>query len=143
MSSSEICRGYSLESLCPSCVPTGIENTNISIATGNSKFHVYIINLFMTFTILLHTQQLCVYLLVLLIILLLYKYLQSFLSIHVLMRDEKEGRSKQGQTNNKTKQHSTPKAVTFPKRNGLPRVGLEPATLYMYRREYGQLTSAC
>ena len=27
----------------------------------------------------------------------------------------KEERSKQGQTNNKAKQHSTPKAVTFPK----------------------------
>ena len=27
--------------------------------------------------------------------------------IHVLMRDEKEGRSKQGQTNNKAKQHSS------------------------------------
>ena len=34
-----------------------------------------------------------------------------------LMRDErrKEERSKQDQTNNKAKQHSTPKAVTFPK----------------------------
>ena len=31
----------------------------------------------------------------------------------VLMRDEKEERSKQGQTNNKAKQHSTPKAVTY------------------------------
>ena len=30
------------------------------------------------------------------------------------MRDEEE-RSKQGHTNNKAKQHSTPKAVTFPK----------------------------
>ena len=28
----------------------------------------------------------------------------------------KEERSKQGQTNNKAKQHSTPKAVTFPKK---------------------------
>ena len=37
------------------------------------------------------------------------------------MRDErrKEERSKQGQTNNKAKQHSTPKAVTFPKKNEL------------------------
>ena len=34
----------------------------------------------------------------------------------------KEERSKQGQTNNKAKQHSTPKAVTFPKKNELPRV---------------------
>ena len=45
--------------------------------------------------------------------------------IDILMRDEKEERSKQGQTNNKAKQHSTPKAVTFPKENELPRVGLE------------------
>ena len=44
-----------------------------------------------------------------------------------LMGDEKEERKKerneQGQTNNKAKQHSTPKAVTFPKKNELPRVG--------------------
>ena len=38
----------------------------------------------------------------------------------------KEDRSKQGQTNNKAKQHSTPKAVTFLKKNELPQVGLEP-----------------
>ena len=44
------------------------------------------------------------------------------------MRGKKE-RSKQGQTN-KAKQHSTLKAVTFPKKNELPRVGLEPTTLY-------------
>ena len=30
----------------------------------------------------------------------------------------KEERSKQGHTNNKAKQHNTPKAVTFPKKNG-------------------------
>ena len=41
------------------------------------------------------------------------------------MRDEKEGRKKQAQTNNKAKQHSIPKAVTFPKKNELPRVRLE------------------
>ena len=29
----------------------------------------------------------------------------------------KEERSKQDQTNNKAKKHSTPKAVTFPKKN--------------------------
>ena len=40
--------------------------------------------------------------------------------VHVLMRDEKEERSKQCQTNNKAKQYSTHKAVTFPKRNELP-----------------------
>ena len=58
------------------------------------------------------------------------------------MRDEKEGkgpkgqrakgpkgeRSKQGQTNKQSK----PNAVTFPNKNknGVPRVGLEPTTLY-------------
>ena len=47
---------------------------------------------------------------------------------------EKEERSKQGQTNNKAKQHSTPKAVTFPKKNELPWVGLEPTTLYTLDR---------
>ena len=51
---------------------------------------------------------------------------------HVLMRGErrKEERSKQDQTNDKAKQRSTPKAVTFPKKNELPQVGLEPTTLY-------------
>ena len=41
-----------------------------------------------------------------------------------LLRDErrKEERSKQGQTNNKAKQHNTLKAVTFPKKNELPQV---------------------
>ena len=43
--------------------------------------------------------------------------------IIILMRDEKEERIKRGQTN-KAKQHSTPKAVTFSKKNELPRVGL-------------------
>ena len=47
--------------------------------------------------------------------------------VHVreMKEGRKEERSKQGQTNNKAKQHSTPKAVTFPKKNELPRVGLE------------------
>ena len=44
-----------------------------------------------------------------------------------------EERSKQGQTKNKAKQHSTPKVVTFPKKNEL---GLEPTTLYMYMYVY-------
>ena len=51
-----------------------------------------------------------------------------------------EERSKQGQTNNKAKQHSTPKAVTFPKKNELPRVGLEPTTLYTLDRALYQLS---
>ena len=52
--------------------------------------------------------------------------------IHVCFNEmrRKEERSKQGHTNNKAKQHSTPKAVTFPKKNEPPRVGLEPMTLY-------------
>ena len=39
------------------------------------------------------------------------------------MRDEKEERKKQARSNkqtNKAKQHSTPKAVTFPRKNELP-----------------------
>ena len=46
--------------------------------------------------------------------------LYMYIHVHVLMRDEKEGRKKQ--TNNKAKQHSTPKAVTFPKKNELRHV---------------------
>ena len=46
----------------------------------------------------------------------------------------KEERSKQSQTNNKAKQHSTPTVVTSPKKNELPRVGLEPTTLYTLDR---------
>ena len=46
----------------------------------------------------------------------------------------KEEKSKQGQTNNKAKQHSTPKVVTYPKKNELPQVGLEPTTLYTVDR---------
>ena len=52
--------------------------------------------------------------------------------LHVLTRDEKEARSKEGQTNNKAKQHSTPKAVTFPKKNELPRVGLHRKYMETY-----------
>ena len=33
---------------------------------------------------------------------------------------------------NKVKQHSTPKAVTFHRKNELPQVGLEPTTLYTH-----------
>ena len=42
--------------------------------------------------------------------------------INILCR-RKDKRSKQGQTNNKAKQHSTPKAVSFPKKKELPCVG--------------------
>ena len=59
--------------------------------------------------------------------------------VHVLMRDEKEGREKQARSNEQRGklsniQCSTPKAVTFPKKNELPRVGLEPTTLYTLDR---------
>ena len=48
---------------------------------------------------------------------------------------KKEGRKKQGQTKkNKAKKHNTPKVVTFLKKNDLPRVGLEPTTLYTLDR---------
>ena len=47
-------------------------------------------------------------------------------SLHVNERcGRKEERSKQGDTNNKAKQHNTPEAVTFPKKNEQPRVGLQ------------------
>ena len=34
------------------------------------------------------------------------------------------------------KARNTPKAVTFPKKNELPRVGLEPTTLYTLDRAF-------
>ena len=63
----------------------------------------------------------------------------TVISIYMLMRDE-EGRNKEASkvihvlTTIKAKQHSTPKAVTFPKKNELPWVGLEPTTLYTLDR---------
>ena len=53
--------------------------------------------------------------------------------VHVLIRDEKrkEDRSKQGQVNNKAKQHSTPKAVTFLKKNELPQYTLDKQAYYI------------
>ena len=51
----------------------------------------------------------------------------------------KEERSKQGQTN-KAKQHSTPKAVTFPKKNELPRVRLELYSSYNMYTKSSQLS---
>ena len=49
----------------------------------------------------------------------------------------REGRKKEA---SKAKQHSTPKAVTFPKRKELPRVGLEPTTLYTLDRALSKLS---
>ena len=51
-----------------------------------------------------------------------------------LMRDEKEERKKQARSNKQTRQsNTTPKAVTFPRKNELLRVGLELHTLDIYR----------
>ena len=48
------------------------------------------------------------------------------------MRDEKEKRSnKQGQTN-KAKQHSTPKAVTFPRKNDHVHVRVYNITIHVH-----------
>ena len=51
---------------------------------------------------------------------------------YMFLNGKKEA-SKVKQTN-KAKQHSTPKAVTFSRKNELPRVGLEPTTLYTLDR---------
>ena len=55
----------------------------------------------------------------------------------------REGRKKEAskvKQTNKAKQHSTPKAVTFPRKNELPQVGLEPTTLYTLDRALYQLS---
>ena len=58
------------------------------------------------------------------------------------MRDEKEERKKQARSNKQTRQsNSTPKAVTFPRKNELPQVGLEPTTLYTLDRALYMHTS--
>ena len=59
-------------------------------------------------------------------------HVYMYTCIHVL-------NSKQGQTN-KAKQHSTPKAVTFHRKNELAQVGLEPTTLYTLDRALYQLS---
>ena len=54
-----------------------------------------------------------------------------------------EGRKKEAskvKQTNKAKQHSTPKAVTFPRKNELPQVGLEPTTLNTLDRALYQLS---
>ena len=54
--------------------------------------------------------------------------LQKYMSVR-----DAEGMKKEAskvKTNNKARQHSTPKVFLFPKNNELPRVGFEPTTLY-------------
>ena len=61
----------------------------------------------------------------------------------MLMRD-KGGRKKQARSNKQqSKQHSTPKAVTFPKKNEQPCVELEPTTLHTLDRVLYQLSYRC
>ena len=64
--------------------------------------------------------------------------------VHVLMRDEKEGRKKASKVKqtNKAKQHSTPKAATYPE-NELSRVGLEPTTLHTLDRALYHMYMPC
>ena len=57
------------------------------------------------------------------------------------MRDEKEERKKQAGSNKQQgKATSTPKEVTFPRKNELPQVGLKPTTLYTLDRALYQLS---
>ena len=61
-------------------------------------------------------------------------------AIHVLMTDEKEEeRSKQGQRRSNT---AHPRQSLFLKKNELPRVGLEPTTLYTLDRALYHSTRA-
>ena len=58
----------------------------------------------------------------------------NYIYVHVLMRDErrKDERSKQSQTKNKVKQHSTLKTVTFPKKNELHRYRVGHVHVHVY-----------
>ena len=55
-------------------------------------------------------------------------------------RKKEASKVKQARSNKQGKAHSTPKAVTFPGKNELPRVGLEPTTLYTLDRALYQLS---
>ena len=62
--------------------------------------------------------------------------------VYMLMRDaegRKKERSKQGQTNNKAKQYSTPKAVSFPNKNELPRVAFACTCTSINKTETGSV----
>ena len=54
----------------------------------------------------------------------------KFTCVYTCFNERKKEASKVKQA----KQHSTLKAVTFPKKNELPRVGFEPTTLYTLDR---------
>ena len=70
----------------------------------------------------------------------------SYIHVYMFLNERCEGRKKEAsklKQTNKAKQHSTPKAVTFPRKNELPQVGLEPTTLYTLDRAlYHQGSSA-
>ena len=107
--------------------------------------HYYIYIVLCKATYHTHGSHLHVYVDIIMYMYMYYNYTVCYYIMHVFkweMRRKKE-RSKQGQTNkqtNKAKQHSTPKAVTFPRKNELPQVGLEPTTLYTLDRALYQLS---
>ena len=52
-----------------------------------------------------------------------WQFVRVYFDKYMSMRDVKEGRKKQARSyKQKPKQHSTPKAATFPKKNELPQV---------------------
>ena len=63
-------------------------------------------------------------------------------SVEIHVKEMKKERRKK-QTNYKAKLHSTPKAVTFPKKNELPRVGIEPTTFYTLDRTFCTVHVQC
>ena len=66
-----------------------------------------------------------------------------YYTLYMFLNERWEGRKKEAskvKQTNKAKQHSTPKAVTFPRKNELPQVGLEPTTLYTLDRALYQLS---
>ena len=63
--------------------------------------------------------------------------------VHVLMTDEKEGRKKHARSNKQEDKATQHTQGTFPKKNELPKVGLESTTLYTLARMYIVHACAC
>ena len=63
--------------------------------------------------------------------------------MYMLMTDAERRRKETSKVIQTTKQHSTPKAVTFLKKNELPRVGFKPTTLYTLDRVLYQPSYRC
>ena len=60
---------------------------------------------------------------------------------HVLMRDEKEERKMQARSNKQQDKATQHTQVTYPKKNELPQVGLEPTTHVHIHRAEAALTT--